>query len=85
MFRKKSLNRAVNSIIAASLSAGMAGSVSAAQLEEVIVTATKTEASTQDIPVAVSALTSESLEQLGVSNFEDYLVQLPHIIHVEKH
>ena len=77
MFRKKSLNRAVNSIIAASLSAGMAGSVSAAQLEEVIVTATKTEASTQDIPVAVSALTSESLEQLGVSNFEDYLVQLP--------
>ena len=77
MFRKKSLNRAVNSIIAASLSAGMAGSVGAAQLEEVIVTATKTEASTQDIPVAVSALTSESLEQLGVSNFEDYLVQLP--------
>ena len=46
MFRKKRLNRAVNSIIAAGLSAGMAGTAAAAQLEEVIVTATKTEAST---------------------------------------
>ena len=48
-----------------------------AEIEEVIVTATKRQASTQDIPVAVSAVTEESLEQLGISNFEDYLLQLP--------
>ncbi len=48
-----------------------------AQLEEVIVTATKKEASAQDIPVAITALGEESLDQLGVSNFNDYLVQLP--------
>ena len=48
-----------------------------AQLEEVVVTATKRAASTQDIAVTVSALTGESLEQFGVSNFEDYLIQLP--------
>ena len=77
MFRKKRLNRAVNSVIAASLSASMASSIGAAQLEEVIVTATKMEASAQDISVAVSALTSEKLDQMGVSNFEDYLIQLP--------
>jgi outer membrane receptor protein involved in Fe transport len=51
----------------------------AQQLEEVIVTATKRSASTQDIPVTVSAITGERLEQLGVTNFEDYLIQLPGI------
>ncbi|MBX2859313.1 MAG: TonB-dependent receptor [Cellvibrionaceae bacterium] len=48
-----------------------------AQIEEVIVTATKKESSTQDIPVAVNALDNESLEQLGVTDFSDYLVQMP--------
>ena len=51
--------------------------MAAAQIEEVIVTATKTSASTQDIPIAVSAITSEKLDQMGISNFEDYLIQLP--------
>jgi outer membrane receptor protein involved in Fe transport len=50
-----------------------------AQIDEVIVTATKQSASTQDIPVAVTALNEESLEQLGVNNFADYLVQMPGI------
>ena len=48
-----------------------------AQLEEVIVTATKKAASTQDIPIAITALGEESLEQLGIKNFSDYLVHLP--------
>jgi len=47
------------------------------QIEEILVTATKRAASTQDIPVAVSALGEKSLEQLGVKNFDDYLLQLP--------
>ena len=33
----------------------------------------------QDVPVAVSVLGEESLDQLGVSNFEDYLLQLPNV------
>src|SRR6056300_911092 len=49
----------------------------AQQLEEVVVTATKRAASTQDIAVAVDALTSDTLDDFGVSNFEDYLIQLP--------
>lgn len=55
------------------------GSVCAQQgvIEEVVVTATKRSASTQDIPITVTALTEESLEQFGVSNFSDLLVQLP--------
>ncbi len=50
-----------------------------AQIEEVLVTATKRTESMQDIPVAVSALGEESLDQLGISNFEDYLLQLPNV------
>ena len=50
-----------------------------AQLEEVVVTATKQEASLQDVPIAVSALTEESLNQRGVSNFSDYLIELPNV------
>jgi iron complex outermembrane receptor protein len=48
-----------------------------AQLEEVIVTATKRSASTQDIPLAVQALGENTLNDMGVTNFDDYLVQLP--------
>ena len=48
-----------------------------AQLEEVIVTATKTASSAQDIPIAVTALGEESLQQLGIRDFSDYLIHLP--------
>lgn len=48
-----------------------------AQIEEVIVTATKQKASTQDIPVAVSALNEDKLDQMGITDFTDYLVQMP--------
>ncbi|GAA6166734.1 TonB-dependent receptor [Sessilibacter corallicola] len=71
MFKKKLL---VGSVLAASASVSVN-----AQIEEVIVTATKREQSTQDIPVTVSAISEESLEQLGVTNFTDYLIQLPGI------
>ena len=76
MFRKAKLNSAVLSVIAASLAAGTAPTAMA-QLEEVLVTATKRTESTQDIPVTVSAITSDKLDQLGITNFEDYIVQMP--------
>lgn len=47
------------------------------KIEEVVVTATKREESLQDVPIAVNALTGETLEQLGVTNFEDYVLELP--------
>jgi iron complex outermembrane recepter protein len=55
----------------------MASGQSFAAIEEVVVTATKRTASTQDIPLAVSAVTEAKLSQMGISNFEDYLIQLP--------
>ena len=47
------------------------------RLQAVTVTATKQAESAQSIPVTVTALGETELEQLGVKNFNDYLVQLP--------
>ena len=69
MFRKAKLNSAVLSVITASLAAGTAP-IAMAQLEEVLVTATKRTESTQDIPVTVSAITSDKLDQLGIIKIE---------------
>jgi len=71
--RRKALVAAVGTTLGTAFSATAAY----AQLEEVIVTATKQSASAQDIAVAVDALTSNKLNQLGITNFEDYLIQLP--------
>ena len=48
-----------------------------AQLEEVLVTATKRTASVQDIPIAVSVLGQKTIEELGITDFTDYVIQLP--------
>ena len=47
------------------------------RLKAVTVTATKRTETAQDIPVTVNALGELELDQLGVKNFSDYLVQLP--------
>lgn len=73
MFKRNRLSSAI-------LSASMIGAIPAqAAIEEVVVTATKRSASTQDIPVAVQALSGQAMNDLGVTNFQDYLVQLPGI------
>lgn len=53
--------------------------VAAKQLEEVIVTAQKTSASTQDTPIAITGMTSESLEKFGFQNANDISAQVPNM------
>ena len=48
-------------------------------LEEVLVTATRVERAMQDVPIAVSALNTEEINELGISNFADYVLQLPSV------
>ncbi|WP_323845926.1 TonB-dependent receptor [Microbulbifer magnicolonia] len=48
-----------------------------ASLEEVVVTATKRESNLQDVPIAVQALTNETLEQQNINNFNDYVNFMP--------
>ena len=48
-----------------------------ATIEEIVVTSRKKTESLQDVPLSVSTLTEETLEQVGINTFEDYLLQLP--------
>ena len=72
-----------NKLSCAILSAITATAVSApvnAQIEEIIVTATKRAESTQDIPVSVSALQGDDLNELRISTFDDYVRYLPNVV-----
>ncbi len=48
-------------------------------IEEIVVTATKRQESMQDVPVAVSALQGDNLEELRISSFQDYALYLPNV------
>lgn len=50
------------------------------QLEEVIVTAQKREENMQDVPVAVSAISSEDLDNIGFNDIADIAAQVPSLI-----
>ena len=49
------------------------------KLEEITVTATKVEQSLQDVPIAVSAIGADAIDELGITNFADYVMQLPSV------
>jgi outer membrane receptor protein involved in Fe transport len=49
-------------------------------IEEIVVTATKREESMQDLPVAMTALQSKSLEELRIGTFQDYVQFLPNVV-----
>ena len=49
------------------------------QIEEVVVSATKKDESASKIPVTVTALTEETLKELNVSNFDEYVEYLPNV------
>lgn len=58
--------------VAAAVSAVLAaGAAPAAQIEEVVVTARKTEERLQDVPIAISAFTSEALEETAARDVFD--------------
>ena len=65
--------------MAATVATSAAAEEDSRAIEEVVVTATKRAVPLQDVPVAVQALTGEAMDDLGISNFEDYLIQLPGI------
>ncbi len=49
------------------------------RIETITVTATKQEAAAQDIPVAVQAVDSETIDELNIGNFDDYVRYLPNV------
>jgi outer membrane receptor protein involved in Fe transport len=68
--KKKLLSQSISAVVATALGASVA---QAAQLEEVVVTATKRSESAQDIPITIQTLGEETLDDLGIGNFKDYI------------
>ena len=75
--------------IAAALSGGAAmyaapvqaaaAATSDTTLEEVVVTARKRTENLQDVPISIDVFTSKDLQNLGISQFEDYATKTPSI------
>jgi iron complex outermembrane recepter protein len=49
------------------------------ELQEVVVTAERRAESVQDVPITIQALTSETLTQLNVKTFDDFVKYLPNV------
>ncbi|MGB0669780.1 MAG: TonB-dependent receptor, partial [Porticoccaceae bacterium] len=83
MFEKKSIHSAV--ACTAAVIAGLTGAASATaqdagwQLEEVVVTAQKREEKLSDVPVAVTALTSEQIDSAYANNIEGLQSMVPSV------
>jgi iron complex outermembrane recepter protein len=67
------------SLLASSILLGNSYIHAAPQLEEVLVTAQKRSESTQDTPVAITGMTSDSLEKFGFANANDISAQVPNM------
>jgi outer membrane receptor protein involved in Fe transport len=75
------IGRRVRAILFAALAttAGAAGAQESTEqaFEEIVVTAARREQSLQDVPMAVSALTSQNLLDAGVNEFQELALQVP--------
>ena len=65
--------------VSVALGVSFAGMASA-ELEEVIVTATKRAENMQDVAVAISALGGDALKELNVQTFDEYVEYLPNVV-----
>src|SRR5665213_2306062 len=53
--------------------------LSSGEIPEVVVTATRRAENLQDVPIAITALTGETLRQLNVQTFDDVVKYLPNV------
>ena len=83
-------NSPLSYAIAAILSGASAGSAHAAAaasdadassegIQEIVVTAQRRTENMQDVPITIQALTAETLTQLSVSTFDDFVKYLPNV------
>ena len=75
-----------HTVLSAAVAAALVGAPVAAQedaggrmLDEIMVTARRVQESLQDVPLAVTALGSREIDEIGVTNFQDYVLQLPSV------
>lgn len=60
--------------------AALASQTQAAQLEEIVVTAQKRTESLQDVPISITTLDGQKIEQAGINNLEDLTGFVPNLM-----
>jgi iron complex outermembrane recepter protein len=68
-----------NAFSANSTDTNSAASAAGDQIQEIIVTAQRRSENIQNVPIAIQALTGETLGQLNVTNFDDLVRYLPNV------
>lgn len=63
----------------AALAQTVADTSASPDIDEIVVTAQKREESLQNVPISIQALGTRKLDQLGISNFNEYAQQLPSV------
>ncbi|HEX3846746.1 MAG TPA: TonB-dependent receptor [Steroidobacteraceae bacterium] len=79
---KSNLSAAIAAIlggVSAASSLAAAAESGTEALEEITVTAQRREQSIQDVPISMQALTGQTLQQLNISTFDDYIKFLPNV------
>jgi iron complex outermembrane recepter protein len=86
MKMNQTVSRAVATILAAHAGAAAYAAAPAEDtaapagaISEVVVTAQRRSENIQDVPIAIQALTGETLRDLNVSNFDDFVKYLPNV------
>jgi iron complex outermembrane receptor protein len=73
------LNASVGAAAAADQSATPEATPPATGIQEVVVTAQRRSENAQDVPIAIQALTGDTLKELGVTTFDDLIKHLPNV------
>ena len=79
LLRRAPIAAAIMAAVPRLYAADAPADASGGALQEVIVTAEKRTENLQDVPVSITALSTERLEQLNVQNFNDYVKYLPSV------
>ena len=83
MNRYSRLSCAITAVLGAHTASAAAPSETAAassgEIPEVVVTATRRTENLQNVPIAITALTGETLAQLDVQTFDDLVKHLPNV------
>jgi outer membrane receptor protein involved in Fe transport len=77
LLTKRNASVVVTTLLASSVALGQANQAPA--LEEIIVTAQKREQALQDVPISINVLDSQTLDNLNIMRFDDYLQHLPNV------
>ena len=81
MKANQKLTYAIMAVLSAHAGSAMAAeeAKNTGEIADVVVTAQRRSESIQNVPIAIQALTGETLAQLNVTTFEDYAKFLPNV------